>query len=50
MERPPTQKQTQLIENILRDYPDPKELFEYEDYIAAPTTANASDFISMALD
>jgi hypothetical protein len=49
-ERPPTQKQAQLIENILRDYPDTRELFEYEDYLAAQNTANASDFISMALD
>lgn len=47
---PPTQKQEQLIENILRDYPDVKELFEYEDYLTAPNVGNASDFISMALD
>lgn len=49
-EHPQTQKQEQLIESILRDYPDSKELFEYEDYLAAPNIGNASDFISMVLD
>ena len=47
---PATEKQQALIQNLLRDFPDMKELHEYEDYRAAPTAANASAFISMALD
>ena len=47
---PATQKQKQLIEQLLRDFPDAKDLFEYEDYLAAPTVAGASAFITMALD
>ena len=30
---PPTQKQVQLIQKLLKDFPDSKELFEYADYI-----------------
>lgn len=45
-----TDKQRILIEKVLRDFPDSAELFEYEDYLAAPTSANASAFLSMALD
>ena len=47
---PPTQKQVQLIQKLLKDFPDSKELFEYADYISAPTVASASAFITMALD
>ena len=49
-DHPATEKQLQLIANILRDYPDAKELFEYEDYIAKPCLGSASEFITMALD
>lgn len=45
-----TEKQKQLITQVLRDFPDSKELLEYQDYQAAPSAANASDFLSMALD
>ena len=47
---PATEKQRQLIEELLRDYPDAKDSFEYEDYAAAPTVSNASSLITMALD
>ena len=47
---PATEKQQALVRNLLRDFPDTKELHEYKDYHAAPTAANASAFISMALD
>ena len=47
---PPTQKQMQLIQKLLKDFPDSKELFEYADYTSAPTVASASAFITMALD
>jgi len=49
-DRPPSQKQKQLIGKLLHDYPDAKELFEYEDYLASPNIGNASEFITMALD
>jgi TPR repeat protein len=45
-----TEAQQQLIANLLRDFPDSEELFEYEDYLAAPTFGTASAFITMALD
>ena len=48
--RPATQKQEQLIEKIVRDFPDSKDLFEYEDYKAARTGAAASAFITAALE
>ena len=35
--RPATKRQEQLIAKLLRDFPDTKELFEYEDWSAAPT-------------
>lgn len=47
---PSTQRQEDLIKNVLRDYPDSRELFEYEDYRANPTFSNASAFLTMALD
>ena len=45
-----TANQKKLIAELLRDFPDAKELFEYEDYLAVPTFGNASAFITMALD
>ena len=36
---PVTEKQRELIQNLLRDFPDAKELHEYEDYRATPTAA-----------
>lgn len=47
---PATKNQRRLISELLRDFPDAKELFEYEDYTASPTFGNASAFITMALD
>lgn len=47
---PATKKQQALIADILHDFPDSKELFEYEDYTGKPTAGNASAFISAALD
>lgn len=49
-DRPPTRKQEQLIMKLLNDFPDSKTLYEYEDYIAKPTKANASAFITLALE
>ena len=47
---PVTEKQRQLIEDLLKNYPDTKELFEYEDYLTAPNRATASAYIAAALD
>ena len=45
-----TAKQTQLIAQLLRDFPMAKNQFEYEDYLSAPTRENADDFIRTALE
>ena len=45
-----TIKQQELIPQILREFPDTKELFEYEDYLAQPNRGNASEFITIALE
>ena len=49
-DRPPTRKQEQLINKLTKDFPDCKTFYEYEDYIAKPTKANASAFITLALE
>ena len=49
-DRPPTNKQTQLIAKLVKDFPDAKELMEYEDYAAHPTKATASALITLALE
>ena len=47
---PVTTGQRQLIENLLRDFPDAAELEEYSDYCSATTTGSASSLISAVLD
>lgn len=47
---PSSVKQQQLIEKILRDFPDSREMLEYEDYEKEPTMGNASEFITRALE
>ena len=47
---PVTEPQKQLVERLLRDFPLSRGLFEYEDYVAAPTQGNASEFITRALE
>lgn len=47
---PVTEKQRQMVERLLRDFPLSRGTFEYEDYAAAPTRGNASEFISRALE
>ena len=49
-DRPPTQKQTQLIAKLVKDFPDAQELMEYEDYLSRPTKATASALITLALE
>ena len=45
-----TKKQKDLIAQILREFPDAKELFEYEDYCENSNRVNASEFITVALE
>ena len=40
----------EFILKLLEDYPDSAEMLEYEDYVKEPTKANASEFISRALE
>ena len=49
-DRPPTRKQEQLIAKLVKDFPDSKTLYEYEDYLTKPTKINASVFITLALE
>lgn len=47
---PTSEKQKNLIKRILNDFPDSKDMHEYEDYIAEPNMGNASEFITRALE
>ena len=47
---PATEKQAKLVEQLLREFPSSRGLFEYEDYQAAPTRGNASEFITRAIE
>lgn len=47
---PASAKQKDLIEKILRDFPDSKDMHEYEDYIKTQTVGSASEFITRALE
>ena len=49
-DRPPTRKQEQLITKLVKDFPNSKELDEYSDYETKHTKANASAFITRALE
>ena len=39
--RPPTKRQTQLINKLLQDFPDCKNSYEYSAYHDTPTKVNA---------
>lgn len=47
---PATIKQTNLIRQILRDFPDAKMSHEYEDFLREKTVGNASEFITRMLE
>lgn len=47
---PATQKQKDLIEKLLADFPDSEESLEYEDYKINMTIGNASEFITRTLE
>ncbi len=47
---PATKRQQQFIEKLLKDFPDSKEMLEYEDYLKERTVGNASEFITRVLE
>lgn len=47
---PATVKQKNLIEKILKDFPDSKDMFEYADYLEKQNQGSASDFISRVME
>ena len=47
---PVTEKQKEMVVKLLKDFPDMRDSFEYEDYKQAPTLHTASALISAALD
>lgn len=47
---PVTQKQEQLIQSILQDFPEERDSFEYQDFLSVPTLRSASAFIQSAID
>ena len=49
-DRPPTRRQEQLVRDLERDFPDTTSYPEHVAYTEQPTKANASAYISAALD
>ncbi len=47
---PATAKQKNLIEKILKDFPDSKDMFEYADYLEKQNQGSASDFITRVME
>lgn len=45
-----TVNQVNLIQKLVKDFPDTKDMHEYRDYLAKPTVGNATDFISRAIE
>lgn len=48
--QPATKEQKKLIDDLLRDFPEVKDSFEYADYLAKPNKGTASELISRAID
>ena len=40
-----TERQKHIIKKLLSDYPDSKDLYEYQDYLDKPNRGNADEFI-----
>lgn len=47
---PATERQKEMVSQLLRDFPLCRGLFEYEDYLASPTRGNATEFITRAIE
>lgn len=48
--QPATKEQKKLIDDLLRDFPEVKDSFEYADYLSKPNKGTASELISRAID
>ncbi len=47
---PATKQQRQMVERLIKDFPLSRGMYEYQDYVAASTRGNASEFITRALE
>ena len=47
---PVSQPQKDMIEQLLKDFPDAVQMYEYQDYLASPTKGNASEFITRCIE
>ena len=47
---PATDRQKQLVQKLLQDFPDSKDTHEYQDYMKNQTIGNASEFISRVIE
>ena len=45
-----TDKQKELIETMLKDFPDSQTMYEYDDYVSNPNQSSASAFITEVLE
>lgn len=48
--QPATVEQQRLVKNLVADFPDSAQSFEYQDYISAPTKGTASEFITRTIE
>lgn len=48
--QPATVEQQRLIKELVSDFPDTVQSFEYQDYTATPTKLTATEFISRAIE
>ena len=48
--QPATQEQQRLIKELIEDFPDAVQSFEYQDYISSPTKSTASEFINRTIE
>ena len=49
-EAPATEKQQELLSDLLKDFPEAKKYLEYEDYKNDSTVENASELISAIIE
>ncbi len=47
---PATKEQKKLITQLVRDYPDTENSFEYADFVSHPSKGSASEFITRAIE
>lgn len=47
---PATQQQKDLIEKVIKDFPESRDMFEYQDFLSEQTLGSASDFLSRVME